>query len=91
MDRHNGITVSVYISDVDHPQDVSMVVGDKKYIGETNDGTHYTFLMPDLKRAKVLTAELYDSSDLIGKITFKAKGKTGSSNPGFGDDLFEEF
>ena len=91
MDRHNGITVSVYISDVDHPQDVSMVVGDKKYIGKTNDGTHYTFLMPDLKRANVLTAELYDSSDLIGKITFKAKGKTGSSNPGFGDDLFEEF
>ena len=86
-DRHLGITVNVYISDVDHPNEVLMVVGDKKYIGETQDGTHFSFTMADSKRAKTFDAEIYDSSDLIGKIKFTAKGKTGSVNSDF-EDLF---
>lgn len=86
-DRHLGITVNVYISDVDHPNEISMIVGDKKYIGETQDGTHFSFIMADSKRAKTFDAEIYDSSDLIGKIKFTAKGKTGSVNSDF-EDLF---
>lgn len=90
-DRHNGVTLYVYISDVDFPGEVHIEVDGKPYPGESEDETHYTFQLKDIKRAKTkpYTAEIFDGSDLIGSVSFKVKGKTGTIKNDFNfDDEF---
>ena len=84
-DRHTGIVLSLYISDVDAPDNVKLVIGDKEYQGEKVDETHFSFKVKDIKRSRKepYTAEIYDASDLIGNISFSVKGKTGSLNEDF--------
>ena len=90
-DRKNGVTLNLFISDVDSPDHVSIVVDEKVYCGVTSDGTHYEFKLEDIKRAKAkpYTADVFDSSDLIGVITFKVKGKTATIKDDF--DFDDEF
>ena len=87
VDRHSGILLNVYISDAENTNSVSIVLNGKRYTGKTSDGTHFLFELSDIKRAKKYSADVYDGSDLIGKIDFTAKGKTGSVNSDF-DELF---
>ena len=87
VDRHSGVLLNVYISDVESTNNVSVVLNGKRYAGKASDETHYSFELSDIKRAKKYSADVYDGSDLIGKIDFTAKGKTGSVNSDF-DELF---
>ena len=79
--------LGVYISDVDNENNISVVLNGKRYVGTASDGTHFNFALDDIRRAKKYSADVYDGSDLIGKIDFTVKGKTGSVNSDF-DDLF---
>ncbi|MCD8049833.1 MAG: BREX-4 system phosphatase PglZ [Clostridia bacterium] len=90
-DRHNGVTLNLYISDVEYPNNISLVIEDKTYSGKSTDEAHYTFEMKDIKRAKTkpYTAEVYDGEDLIGSVSFKVKGKLASfaDEFNFGDEF----
>lgn len=90
-DRHEGVTLQLYISDVESVDNVSIVVEDRIYHGATEDGSHFTFALKEIKRAKTkpYTADVFDSSDLIGTISFKVKGKTATVKDDFNfDDEF---
>lgn len=90
-DRHEGVTLLLYISDVDSQDNISLVIEGKSYKGISDDDTHYTFALKDIKRAKMkpYTADVFDGSDLIGSISFKVKGKTATVKDDFdfGDDF----
>ncbi len=88
-DRHDGVTLSLYISEVDSPNDVRILVDGKSYGGYSNDGMHFTFNLKEIKRAKkgLYNAEVKDGTDIIGRISFEVKSKTAVIKDDF-DDLF---
>lgn len=90
-DRHNGVTLNMYISDVESPDNISIVIEEKPYQGKAKDGTHYTFELKDIRRSKVTPyiADVFDGADLIGSISFRVKGKTATVKDGF--DFDDEF
>lgn len=90
-DRRDGVTLNLYVSDVELPDNISLVIEDKRYQGKSEDGAHYTFVLKDIKRAKTkpYTADVFDGSDLIGGVFFKVKGKTATVKDDF--DFGNEF
>ncbi len=76
-DRYDGVTLKLYISDAEEPDSISLVIEDRRYTGLSEDGTHYTFELRDIKRAKTkpYTADIFDGSDLLGSVSFKVRGK----------------
>lgn len=87
-DRHTGTTINLYISNVEHSGNVSVVISDKHYLAICKDATHYSVVLDDFKRAKKdITASVYDGEDLIGNICFEIKGRTATVKNDF-DDLF---
>lgn len=90
-DRHDGVTLNLYISDVEWPDNISLVIEDKPYQGKSKDRTHFTFGLKDIKRAKTksYTADVFDGPDLIGSISFKVRGKTATVKDDF--DFDDEF
>ena len=90
-DRHNGVMLNLYISDVDFPDNLCLVINEKPYQGKTEDGTHYSFALEDIKRAKSkpYTADVFDGPDLIGNVSFKVRGKTATIKDDF--DFGDEF
>jgi len=86
-DRHNGTTISIYVSDAQHSQNVSVVLNGNRYNAQATDKTHFTIHLHDIKRSKKYFADVYDDNDLIGKIEISVKGKTATVNDDF-DDLF---
>lgn len=84
-DRHDGVTLNLYISDVEFPDDISLVIEDRPYRGKSEDGLHYTFELKDIKRAKVkpYTTDVFDGDDLIGSVSFKVRGKTATVKDDF--------
>jgi hypothetical protein len=90
-DRHSGVTLTLYISDVESPDNVRIVVDEKTYQGKTENGAHFVFELTDIKRAKTkpFSADVFDASDLIGTISFKVKGKTATVKDDF--DFGDEF
>ena len=86
-DRHNGITISIYISDAEHSQNVSVVINGNRYNAKAEDKTHFTVHLHDIKRSKEYFADVYDGNDLISNIKISVKGKTATVNDDF-DDLF---
>ena len=90
-DRHDGVTLNLHISDVDYPDNVTIVIESMSYHGKTEDGSHFTFLLKEIKRAKTkpYTGEVFDGSDLIGSVSFIVKSKTGKVKDDF--DFGDEF
>ena len=86
-DRHDGTLVELYISDVEHISNVTVVVDGNKYVATSKDKSHYSVLLSEIKRQKTCKAEIYDGSDLINTIVLEIKGKTAGVNSDF-DDLF---
>ena len=80
----------MYISDVDNPKNISIIIGDVKYKAISDDSTHYTVLLEDIKRSKTCKADVYDGDNLLGSIEFKIKGKSGNVDSGF-DSEFDDF
>lgn len=91
-DRHTGVLLSVYISDVSDTTKIRIVIDEKEYTGKPKDKSHYEFCLNDIKRAKKepYQATVFDGEDLIGNITFKVTSKTGTVNDDF-DDFGDEF
>ena len=87
-DRHNGVLLQLYISDVEYRDNISIVIDNKTYHGTTEDGTHYFFVLKDIKRAKTKpsSADVFDSANLIGAVSFKVKGKTATVKDDFNFD-----
>lgn len=87
-DKHNGVTLELYISDIEMSDSVSIVIEDKSYHGEPEDDTHYIFKLKDIKRARKTpySADVFDGSDLIGSISFNVKGKTATVKDDFNFD-----
>lgn len=90
-DRHDGVTLSLYISDVDSPDNVTLDIEDKRYKGKAEDEAHYVFALREIKRArkKPYSADVFDGSDWIGSISFKVKGKAATVRDDF--DFGDEF
>ena len=86
-DKVSGATLSIYISEVDHPDNVYLMMNGNRYNAEQDDATHFVFILDDVKRSRSCEAELFDGDELLGQISFKVKGKSGTSNSAF-DDLF---
>lgn len=87
-DRHAGTTITLYISDVENRNGISIVIGDKSYSAICKDATHYIVLLDDYKRAKKdVFATIYDGDNLIGDVVFEIKGRTATIKNDF-DDLF---
>ncbi|MCI8507240.1 MAG: BREX-4 system phosphatase PglZ [Lachnospiraceae bacterium] len=86
-DRHNGVLVELYISDVDNINNVYLMIDGNKYIAKSNDKNHYSVLLADIKRQKECKADVYDGEDLIGTVSLVVKGKVANINNDF-DDLF---
>lgn len=89
-DRKIGTTVQLYISEVDDPTNISIVIGNAKYKAVGNDSTHYTVLLEDIKRSKTCKADIYDGDNLLGSLEFKIKGKSGNVDSEF-DSEFDDF
>jgi hypothetical protein len=68
-------------------KDVSIVLNGKHYSASQVDANHYKVSLPDTKKAGDYPADVYAGDDLIGKITIKARGKSGKVNDAF-DNLF---
>lgn len=90
-DRHDGVALNLYISDVESPDNISLVIEDKSYQGKSEDGSHYTFKLKDIKRAKTkpYMADVFDGADLIGTVSFRVRGKTATVKDDF--DFGDEF
>jgi hypothetical protein len=89
-DRKQGTTVQIYISDVDNPNNISLVIGSTKYKAVVDDSTHYTVHLEDIRRSKTCKADIYDGDNLLGNVEFKIKGKSGSVDSEF-DSEFDDF
>lgn len=83
LDRHNGITITLSISDVDYDNAVTITLNNNTYKGKTTDGMLFNFEMKDIKRAKTYTADVFDGENLIGQVTFTVKGKAATVNDDF--------
>lgn len=90
-DRHDGVTLNLYISDVESPNNISLVIEDKSYQGIPVDETHYTFGLRNIMRAKAkpYVADVFDGSDLIGSVSFKVRSKAAIVRDDF--DFGDEF
>lgn len=89
-DRKKGTTVQLYISDVDSPENIRIVIANAEYKAIKDDSTHYTFLLEDIKRSKTCKADIYDGDNLLGNVEFKIKGKSGNVDAEF-DSEFDDF
>lgn len=86
-DRHAGTTIKLYISDVEHSENINLVIGENSYHAVCEDATHYSVVLHDMKRAKKgVSASVYDGDDLIGNVVFDIKGRTAIVKDDF-DDL----
>lgn len=87
-DRHNGVTLELQISDVYSSDNVSIIIEDKRYLGQPKDKYNYYFALKDIKRARIkpYDAEVFDGEDLIGSISFKVNSKTAKVNDDFNFD-----
>lgn len=90
-DRHSGVTLDLYISEVSLPDEVSLIIEDRRYFGKSEDNSHYSFELNDITRARIkpYEAEVFDGKDLISDISFKVKGKAAKLNDDF--DFGEDF
>lgn len=90
-DRHDGVILNLYITDIEYKDSVILVTDDKQYSGTPVDDTHFTFVLKEIKRARIqpYVADIFDGSDLIGSISFKVKGKTATIKDDF--DFGDEF
>lgn len=68
-------------------QNVSVIQDGKPHSARQIDANHFAVKLPDIKRAGEYQADVYTGDNLLGKITIKAKGKSGNVNDAF-DDLF---
>lgn len=66
---------------------VGVVLNGKSYPASQVDTNHYSVKLPDIKRAGNYSAEVYAGDNLVGKVFFKAQGKSGKINDAF-NDLF---
>lgn len=89
VDRKEGVKIEIYISNMDYPQEVALVVNGKSYPGKPKDETHYVFALKDIKRAKKYSADVKDGPNIIRTIEFTVKSKTAIVNDDF--DLDFEF
>ncbi len=89
-DRKLGTIVKLYISDVENINGVSMVVNGTRYSAQSDDQTHYSVTLSDIRRSKKCKAEVYDGDDLLGSVDLTITGKSGNVDKSF-DSEFDDF
>lgn len=87
-DRKIGTQIVLYISGIENPNNVSVVIDSERYLAVRNDSTHFTVILSQQRRSKKnVSAAIYDGDDLIGNVTFDIKGKFDSAEKKVFDDL----
>ncbi len=87
-DRRIGTTIMLYITGIENPDRVAIVMDSERYIAVRNDSTHFTVVLSQQRRSrKNVTATVYDGDDLIGNIKFDVKGKFDSAEKNDFSDL----
>ncbi len=89
-DRKTGTLVKLYISDVENINGVSVVVNGVRYKAQSEDLTHYSVVLNDIRRSKKCKAEIYDGDDLLGSVDLDITGKSGNVDKSF-DSEFDDF
>lgn len=80
-DRKNGTTLLLYITGIENPDNVSVVIDSERYNAIREDQTHYNVVLQQQRRSKKnVSAAIFDGDDLIGNIAFDIKGKFGSAD-----------
>ena len=84
-DRHNGVTLKIYISDVEFTNKVSIVLDDNRYIGKMMSESNFVFELKNIKRPRKdpYMADVFDADNLIGNIKFTIKSKAAEMNDEF--------
>ena len=78
----------LYISGIENPNNVSVVIDSERYLAVRNDSTNFTVILSQQRRSKKnVSAAIYDGDDLIGNVTFDIKGKFDSAEKKVFDDL----
>lgn len=83
---HEGVKLTLFISEVDFPNNVTIRIdGYKPYPGKAIGKSKFYFVLEDIKRSKAqpYDASIFDGDDLIGSISFTVKGKIASFNRDF--------
>jgi len=62
---------------------VSVIVGGKRYAADKLDTNNHRVIMPDIRKAGHYTADVYESANLIGNVTFTVRSGAAQEN-----DLF---
>lgn len=88
VQRHEGVVLHLYISHVNLPEMVSVVIDNKRYQGQTSNRTHYDFMLTDITRTKQkpYTAEIFDGEDSLGSVSFKVRGRSAKIKDDFDFD-----
>ncbi len=90
-DRHVGVMLELYISNVEDANNMTIHIDGKMYRGRMLDETHYVFELKDIKRTKSVpyTADVFDGDSLIGSTSFNVIGKAAivKDEFNFGDDF----
>ena len=87
-DRKTGTIFVVFISEVENPSNISVIIGGERFVAKPLSSTHFEVTMPKQKRSKKdVFAEVYDGEDLVGNLTFEIKGKFGGAEKNEFDEL----
>lgn len=84
-DYKTGATITLFVNK-SISQQLFVEYKGKKYTTELIDENHYKVLVPEIKKAGTVEADIYIGEDLVSHITLKAVGKSASINSDF-DDL----
>ena len=84
-DYKTGATITLFVNK-SISQQLFVEYKGKKYATELIDENHYKVLVPEIKKAGTVEADIYIGEDLVSHITLKAVGKSASINSDF-DDL----
>lgn len=67
-------------------ENVSIIIKDKRYLAERIDKNHHR-IVTDITKAGEYLGDVFDSDNLVGKITINIQSETGKKNDAF-DNLF---
>jgi hypothetical protein len=85
FDSRKGVEIGLFVN---FPaQNLYAVLNKKQYKASKIDKNRYLLKISDIKKAGQFLAEIYEGDNLIGKVEFKAQGKSGKINSDF-EDLF---
>lgn len=85
VDIRKGISVMMFSNTP--LNEMSLIIGNKRYKGKPDGENHYRVDIPDIRKAGEYLADVYCGDDFICNVLIKAQSRSGRVNDDF-DDLF---